>query len=682
MNVQLILILCLTLFATREAAAQTLDHKEHLKLAETFEQKGNYRAAAEQFALAYTTKTRRTEYAYRAAEYFYLIKDYEQAAAYFQLLADDYDDYPLAGLKYARCLKQQGLYELAAKAYLNYLAGYPHNDRDIITAIVETEVKGAEMARQEAGRLNTSTVVEPLSPGVNGPANELSPMPLDENVVYYISDRDGLTRMFRSDRTGATWSPGVLAEQFPVIPGVHIGSGALSPSGNRFYFSLCASREFMPRPTATCSLYVIVRTDGEWGEPQPLPPYINTPNNSSSTPFVYRAGEVEVMLFASDRVDGYGGMDLYRTERYLDSDGTDFSFPENLGPVINSVGDEVTPYYNPESQTLYFASNGYLNMGGYDIFTSRGKGTSWNAPENLKSPINSAADDYYYRQFPRSETAIFSSNRALPIGKSRTSNEDLFMARPGSPTMPVNLQILDSATNLPLPGVALAVFVNEAGAANRKLIASELSDDGYFQLDLPMGAEVELDAQRLDYHRKLSSLSVPSTVREGYQLPPFRMARIARQLTEVQREEQARTEPPTAILPTTTQTRPPEPAPPVRQEVEASEPKLPAGSLTVRKQEVRQAPAPVTVPQGRNYRVQIEARRDYDVDHRRYDKVRDLGLISSDYIVAKNLHRVLVGQYSSLAAAREALAAVQSRGYESAFIAAFDGQRYLGLAER
>ena len=657
---------CVTAVAQMpELPAATLPYKEHVALAERFERQGEYREAAEQYAAAYAAKPRKHEYAHRAAEYFYLTKDYRRAAALYDAVRGQQSDYPLAGLNYARCLKQSGAFEAATAAYLEYVGDYAGADRDVILAIVEQEVKGAAMAQQAAATMSTSTVVEHLGAGVDGTDDEFGPMPLAPGTLYYISDRGGRTRMYRSDFRGGRWEPGAPAEQFPSVPGKHVGSGALGPGGDRFYFTLCDERVYMARPTARCELYVIVNRDGAWGKPRALPPYINTPGNSTTTPAVYRDGDREVLLFASDRLDGYGGMDLYRSERYLSSDATDFSFPQNLGPVVNTVADEVTPHYDPESQTLHFASNGFVSMGGYDVFATRGGAMGYNTPENLGSPVNGPTDDYYYHPVPGTRRAFFASNRALEPETGRTSNEDIFLARPGVPTLAVDLQVVDSASSAALAGVALAVFaVDPAGA--RKLIASEMSEDGFFALKLPMGSEVELDAQRLDYRRRIERVRVPERRREGYQLPPLRMGRIALPLSDVQRVEAERTAPPVATIPTAT--TPPATVAKVNVPTESTPRPAPAP--------VRSQARPAT-----HYRIQIEARGEFVPEHRRYAGVREFGELSSDYVEGKGLYRVLVGEFEQLGAARAQLKLVRANGWRNAFVARFEDGRYRGAAK-
>ncbi len=731
------LLLALCLAAGTQASAQEISYKEHLRLAERFLALGEHLKAAEQYADAYLMKPRKDELAFAAAEEFYLVKDYTRAAAHYEPIVREWKDYPLAGLRYARSLKQDGEFDRATAAYLEYLSFYRGADLPILKAIVETEVKGAEMARQALRSFNPDVIVEPFGTSINEPSNEMAPMPLSAETLYFLSDRRGPMRMYRSFEAGGNWQPAEAADQFPIVAGRHIGPGTLSPLQDRFYFSLCDEKEVMTQPTALCKIYVIQRSGGSWSTPQPLPSYINTEDNSTSHPYVYRDGEQEVMLFASNRLDGYGGMDLYRSERYLNSGALDFSFPQNLGPVVNGVGDEVSPFYNPTTQTLFFASNGNLNLGGYDIFSTQGGRAGFNVPKNVGAPINSSADDYYYREIPASGNAVLSSNRAIRDAKTRTNNEDLYLVRPGTPTLPLSLQVVDSTSELGLGDVMLAAFTNEP-SGGRKLITTARSNDGFFSVELPMGTEVTLDIRREDYKPVERTVTIPRSRKEGFQLPRIRMQRIVVTLADVQQIENSRTTPPAAKVPTTPagSTKPPPaskaapsaptsgtppsitpattPAatppsgtppvttPPTTTPPSPSVPSVtppaakPGGNASVLPPAPTPAPTPTSEPDpvtasapspiapvrapAREYRIQLEARAEFEPYHRRYEGLGRVGELSMDYISDKNLYRILVGRYGTLPEATAALGGVQSAGFPNAYVVAFDFGTYRGMA--
>ena len=113
----------------------------------------------------------------------------------------------------------------------------------------------------------------------------------------------------------------------------------------------------------------------------------------------------KILYFASNRPGGYGGFDLYVS--YFKNG--QWTYPDNLGPQINSQGNEITPYFDGE--TLYFSSDYWMGMGGYDVFSSFVHQGKWQVPGNLENGVNSPEDDYYFIKHPFMESFYLTSNR-------------------------------------------------------------------------------------------------------------------------------------------------------------------------------------------------------------------------------------------------------------------------------
>jgi len=121
-----------------------------------------------------------------------------------------------------------------------------------------------------------------------------------------------------------------------------------------------------------------------------------------------RFGELDVLYFASDRRDGFGQYDLWFVEL------TKPTSPTNLGPLINSSGNEVTPFYRKDNDILLFSSDWHHGFGGYDVFQALYYDGDFTYPENLKSPFSTPANDLYYSFNPSLQKGSISSNR---VGK-------------------------------------------------------------------------------------------------------------------------------------------------------------------------------------------------------------------------------------------------------------------------
>lgn len=186
------------------------------------------------------------------------------------------------------------------------------------------------------------------------------------------------------------------------------GGCSITINNQFLYFSLC---KFEGGQQANCDIYVSKCIDDEWKPFEKIGAAVNHPVYWDSQPTVSADGNS--IIFASDRPGGFGGTDLYLTRR--DASGA-WGPPQNLGPKINTKGDERTPFIHSDSETLYFSSgdnqktggSGHYGFGGFDIFYSRKdeKG-EWKEPENIGYPINSEGDDVGFFVSSDAKTGYF-----------------------------------------------------------------------------------------------------------------------------------------------------------------------------------------------------------------------------------------------------------------------------------
>ncbi|MBQ4377024.1 MAG: OmpA family protein, partial [Bacteroidales bacterium] len=199
------------------------------------------------------------------------------------------------------------------------------------------------------------------------------------------------------------------------------------------------------------------------------------------------------LYFASDRRGGYGGMDIWKTT----FSGGKWSAPENLGPTINTPGNEMSPYIHYNDRTLYFASDGHIGMGGTDLFkTEKDENGQWGKPVNLGYPINTDGDESSLIVSADGKTAIYSSERLQGFGK-----QDLFaFSLPAeAQAMPVTYQkgiTFDKKTEQRI-SASVQVIDLESG----QQVAATTSDgtDGTFMVSLPANATYALHVSAKGY---------------------------------------------------------------------------------------------------------------------------------------------------------------------------------------
>ena len=199
------------------------------------------------------------------------------------------------------------------------------------------------------------------------------------------------------------------------------GSGTFTGDGKKFYFSSCSGEG-----GSDCRIMFTELVDGTWTKPAPLNEYVNEPGSENKQPSVSATGDT--LFFVSNRIGGAGGSDIWMSLQGFEPES--WAPAINLGEVVNTSGNEITPYFSSAFQALVFASNGHIGYGGYDSYLA--KGESFFEPEiyNLGDPFNSSHDDIY---FNISDTIGFlSSNRdkerILDLNYFRVSDEKLFLS--------------------------------------------------------------------------------------------------------------------------------------------------------------------------------------------------------------------------------------------------------------
>ena len=477
--------------------AQSDSWKKNLKTADDLFGEAQYASAAEYYMAAWKQKPKKLELVYKAGEAFYIIKDYKKAAAAFKNVKEDYSNYPLIGLKYARVLKQSGDYDAASRELVYFLNNYKGADKDIISELVQNEIRGSELGIKMSAFPDEDVEIQHLGSNINTPETEFAPFAYNDETLYYSSTMAARAEIYRSLKVNGEWSKPEKPGGFPDIENDHFCNGNLSPDNKRFYFTICKSKESWGGLTTECDLFVIKRENEKWGNPERLRDYVNAEGSTSTHPYVVHQNNTELLYFASNREGGKGGMDIWYMTRDLRSDDIDFTFPINCGSTINTKGDEISPFYDQAEASLYFSSNGLVTIGGYDIFQANGNKSEWEKPENIGTPLNSSADDFFFVRTPSRQGGFFASNRMFGAEKLSTTDEDIFSFTDGdsSPKVSVKGNVVDGKSNESLNGVMVSLSQYMDGG-RKQFMANKRFDDGNYFFEVLPGAEYELEAQK------------------------------------------------------------------------------------------------------------------------------------------------------------------------------------------
>ncbi len=218
---------------------------------------------------------------------------------------------------------------------------------------------------------------------------------VSNNVLIFTSKRNlvprGLGEGQNEDIYFSRFSYGSWEESKPLKALNTIdneGSACLSRDGQKLYFARCNA----PDSYGNCDLYIAeLQADSTWGNIKNLGPSVNSKAWDSHPSLSH--GE-DTLYFASDRIGGFGLSDIYFT--YKNSKG-EWMPVTNAGPIINTRGNDVSPFLHPMHKILYFSSNGHnLNFGEFDIYKSNYDNGKWDEPKNIGPLVNGPGSEFYF----------------------------------------------------------------------------------------------------------------------------------------------------------------------------------------------------------------------------------------------------------------------------------------------
>lgn len=373
---------------------------------------GEYYEAAAIYRKVYTktpAKKRdlRGYIAYKMADCNRLINNTAKAtSAYLNARRYDYPDSTL-NLRLGQMMHKSGKYAEAITYYDQFLAADP------TSLLALNGIKGCELApvwKKTPSRYEVRRMEK-----FNSNRGEFSPMLAGDKYdqLYFASSRSknkeakisaitgqNNNNLFqvKQDEKGAWLAPVDMEDE--VNTEFDEGTPSFSSDGNTMYYTYCAQDPESPR---TSEIYISNRSSAKWGKGTRAT-IVKDSVTALGHPAISPDGKY--LYFVSDAVGGFGGKDLFRARVA----GNDFGPMENLGPEINTPGDEMFPYVR-DSVTFYFASNGHPGMGGLDLFKAKQDSAGNWKVENIGAPFNSMGDDFGITFAGAQEKGFFSSNR-------------------------------------------------------------------------------------------------------------------------------------------------------------------------------------------------------------------------------------------------------------------------------
>lgn len=662
-----ILTLISFLFFSLNTFSQDSNWKKLAKDAEDFYTAGKYEAAAQNYLEAWKLKSVKTDFAYRAGECYFKLRDYHKAAQAFEIVKDDFVNFPYAGLQYARCLKQNNQCDLAKAQLEVYAKQYNGDDKTTVISMVENEISGCELA--EKLPVDLVIEIEHLSESVNTLADEFAPLPFSDDIFYFSSTMANQSKLYRSQLKAGNWTKAVQPN-FPNIEKGHVCNGTFTPGNETFYFTICETPQF-DHVKAACDIYVTVRNNDNWASPKKLRDYVKLEGTTATHPFVVHKGQTEILFFSSDRKGSVGGMDIWYMTRNVNSSEYDFTLPKNAGPQINTAGDEITPYFDLAEKTLYFSSNGHSSFGGFDIFKSQETVSDWSKPENLGLPYNSCADDYYFVKNISKSGGFFASNRLFGLKKISTQQDDIFYFSFPQQEVIVKGNIYDKNTNQ-LIEEAQIILYEKVDNDQKRILHSLITTNGTYEFSLIPDREFRIEAIKDGFSTGSYNFNTFAfTEEKNYGKAIYLESTSKSQATQprklILREEESTANINNVIPDEQPEQKytPPAVNPPVQKEVYTNS-YFQGNAVTT------DAPK----HNGIYYKVQISTVETYDGNDPQFNTVKSMGRIDIEKIAAKGWTRILLADYFSISEARRITEKARSLGFPEAFIVKYqDGNR-------
>ena len=287
--------------------------------------------------------------------------------------------------------------------YQKYLKQLPSGSKNV--SKVNKIINELEFAIDLMNNPYDIEVTEVVAP-VTSEYSEYSPsFTLDQKKLIFTREVQGQEDLYEAFLTDSSYT---IRPIKAINTKYNEGAQAISGNGQRLIFTHC-NENF---GYGSCDLYESVNINGQWGAPANIGPNVNG-TGWESQPSLNIDGTV--LYFSSNRPGGHGGSDIWKSE--LDNSGV-WGKPKNLGPQLNSGKNERSPFIHPDGETIYFSSDGFPSIGGYDLYVSHLRNKKWSDPMNCGTPINSPFDDNSLVVSTDGQQAYFSKQKDASLDRN------------------------------------------------------------------------------------------------------------------------------------------------------------------------------------------------------------------------------------------------------------------------
>jgi outer membrane protein OmpA-like peptidoglycan-associated protein/tetratricopeptide (TPR) repeat protein len=436
------------------------------------------------------------DYVYwKLAHSYRLNADYNNAVKIYKTCVER-NAYPDARYYYGLSLMSLKRYNEALVVFDEYVTHSPENDS--LMRIAEKKESSCYFALDTMSNVKREVRVKMLDTLVfnKGTANFAPQYYLSPNKIIFTSarrygvvndpekqDSKYLCDLYYTEMIDSIWQRPVNFGR-PVNSVLHEGAGYVTPDEVMLF------TRWSDVNRDEVFIFMAKMTDGKFFQAFKLGENVNLPKKKSMHPFVNFNGTR--LFYSSNRPGGFGGFDIWVC--VIDDEGL-IGPPKNLGPQINTAGDEMSPFYHNVSNTLFFASNGLPGMGGLDIFKASFNvdDSVYTFPKNMGAPFNSSKDDAYFIMERTQQRGFFASDREPCEGGHCY---DIYEFQNAPIFFDISGYVFDAITNDPIPGALVTVTDVHGDDEPLYLVTDE---KGFYSSPLKANREFFLKAQKTKY---------------------------------------------------------------------------------------------------------------------------------------------------------------------------------------
>ena len=451
---------------------------------------------------------------FKSAEAARLFNSYNRAAEKYQYLVDSLNDdsTPLAIFWLGSMKQNMGKYDEARKYFDMYLSEFGGLDT-FYTAKAKKELASIEYAAGQTSNYKRNITFEKLGDDINTTASEVgghqfndefyfSSMRYKEENPISLPARD-ISKILKRTRDSLI----IPLDGYINNRDFLVANSSLSSSGTHIYYTVC---EYINGSEIRCDIYRSnIDASGILSNEIKLPDPVNLPGTTSTHPHITtdKVTGKEILYFVSNRPGGKGGMDIWYS---LIDVKFGYSQPVNI-IEINTLDDEITPFYNNSTDFLYFSSNGRTGLGGFDVYKAGKINDAFGGVVSVGVPVNSSYHDIYYSENKEGNRAFLSSNREGSYyldSYYESCCYDIYKMEIKKIDLDLNALTFDKLTGRPLKKATVTLIDQDTGLE----LTSFRNDDGHdHKFQISEDRNYVIVAQRENYNPdtiKLSTLGI------------------------------------------------------------------------------------------------------------------------------------------------------------------------------